>query len=130
MAAKSIFVIKKYCGPLDHYKPRQVIRNHSEDLSNVLQSVLGVHDFPLFQGPVVLPLDTATEEKLSVDQVLIIRTVFTHIGDQGLSAWNVTSDMESYDDSTDYDVSEIEVTLEGVASTRFMSIIYPCQVSH
>ena len=58
LASKSLFVIKNYYGPLDHYKPRQVIRNHSVDLSNLLQSVLGVHDFPLFQGPVVLPLDT------------------------------------------------------------------------
>ena len=73
-----------------------------------------MHDFPLFQGPVVLPLDTATEEKLSVDQVLIKRTVFTHSGDQacgewepiatGLLAWSLISlDMESHDNTPDYD---------------------------
>ena len=141
MASKSLFVIKKnYYGPLDHQKPRQVIRNHSVDLSNVLQSVLSVHELPLFQGPVVLPLDTVQGRNCLCDQVLIKRTVFTHSGDQacgewepiatGLLAWNVTSDMESYYDTPDYDVNEMEVTLEGVASTRFMSIIYPCQVSH
>ena len=62
---------------LDHYAPRQVIHNHSVDLTNHLHRVLGVHDFPLCQGPVILPLDSATEEKLSVGQVLTQRTVLS-----------------------------------------------------
>ena len=49
-----------------------------KDRQLLLQSFMGAHNFPLFQGPVFLPIDTATEEKLTVGQVLITRTVFGH----------------------------------------------------
>ena len=104
LAPKYSFSILDHKGPLDHYAPRQVIHNHSVDLTNHLHRVLGVHDFPLCQGPVILPLDSATEEKLSVGQILTQRTVFTHSGDQACGEWEPkATGLSAWNELTNYD---------------------------
>ena len=38
--------------------------------------------------------------------------------------------LEGKSDTLDNDVTEINITLEGFASTRFMSVIYACKSQH
>ena len=102
---------------------------------------VGGHNFPLFQGPVVISIYTATEENLAEKEVLENRTVFCHNEDQecgewhpllsGLSAWGALPESEMLLDEPDFEVKTLsDVNLHGVASTRYMSLIYPCKANH
>ena len=72
-------------------------------------------------------------------QVLITRTVFGHSKSQdcgegfpvstGLTAWNASGTKVDHD-ARDFDVNDIILSMEGVASTRYMSVIYPYNMGH
>ena len=97
--------------------------------------------FPHVPGPVVLLLDTATEEHLTVKEVLENRSMFSHSEQQdcgewqplrtGLSAWGAISESAKLEGEPDFDEHTLsEFTLHGVASMRNMSLIYPCKANH
>ena len=79
-----------------------------------------------------MALDTNTEDSRSVSQVLKDRTVFSHNETQvcakwiprvnGTTAWNIKDGQE-----VDYEVTELDVRVQGVSSTSNMKLVYTCQ---
>ena len=79
----------------------------------------------------VLPLDTRTYDKRTVAEVLKARTIFSHCETQacgrwapkalGTAAWTDTSDKGTYV------VTEPDQDIQGVSSTRDMSMVFTCQ---
>ena len=114
-----------------HIKPSAIINGEILKLPKTLQQILAVHPFPLSQGPVILHLDTRTEDKKTPAQVLTAKTVFTHCETQacgqwapqvlGTAAWTGTSDEESYV------VTQPDQNIQGVASKMDMSMVFTCQ---
>jgi hypothetical protein len=51
-----------------------------ERLPKTMQQLLLSHPFPVNQGPLITALDTNTEGKKSVAEVMKARTVFSHSG--------------------------------------------------
>ena len=118
-----------------HTFPSATIGGEYQDYSKTLQHLLQRHPFPLSQGPVNLALDTNTEARKSVGQVVREKTVFSHNETQVCAkyspsakvttAWNVRDDHETV---VDYKVTELDVKVEGVASTSNMNLVYTCQL--
>ena len=114
-----------------HLKPSAIVNGEFLELPKTLQQILAVHPFPISQGPVVLPLDTRTEDKKTVTEVLQAKTIFSHCETQtcgrwtpkvlGTAAWTDTSDEGTYV------VTEPDQDIQGVASTRDMSMVFTCQ---
>ena len=61
-----------------HIKPFIMENGLRLDLPKSLQHILAKHPLPLSQGPVLLPLDTDTEDKLTISDVLRVKTCFGH----------------------------------------------------
>ena len=58
-----------------------IFQGYAPAKRKVVPVPVGGHNFSLCQGPVGLPIDTATEENLTVKEVLENRTVFSHSED-------------------------------------------------
>ena len=72
----------------DHIKPFIIEESGSRlDLPKSLQHIIAKHPLPLSQGPVLLPLDTDTEDRLTISEVLSMRTCFKHNESQPCSEW-------------------------------------------
>ena len=113
--------------PYGHIKP--FIREENGlrlDLPKSLQHILAKHPLPLSQGPVLLPLDTDTEDKLTVSEVLRVKTCFGHDHSQPCSEWFPVSIGGSDWSEALYEVRELRYYLSGAASTRSMGLVYTC----
>ena len=114
--------------------PNMSEMNKIKELPRSLQKILSKHPYPLSQGPVLLPLDSATEDNKSVESVLATKTVFNHnnaeqgchewvpVGSPGVSSWGQDSEAK-------YTLTDINFSLQGVASTKNMGIVYTCNKS-
>ena len=115
-----------------HIHPRAIIDGKIQPLQATLQQMLSEHPFPLSQGPIVLPLDTRTEEKKTVDDVLKNKTVFAHSETQACSLWSPdvlgTAAWTDTRDKGTYVVTQPDKEIKGVASTMDMSMVYTCQL--
>ena len=106
--------------------------------------ILGLHPFPLSQGPVNPPHDSWMEEEQLVDgkycsegkktlaEVMFHRTVFTHDDNQECGEWIPGDDKDKQDIRTitekRYTVTKTKIELEGPASSMdHMGIVYTCQ---
>ena len=115
------------CSIYDHIKP--FIRTENGSLLNLprsLQHILLKHPLPLSQGPVLLPLDTDTEDKLTIGEVLCMKTSFSHKDAQHCSDWFPVSIGGSDWREARYEVRELQYSLSGAASTRSMGLVYNC----
>ena len=73
------------------------IYTENTDVPRTLQKLLQNNPYPLSQGPVILPLDCATEDKKSESEIVNAKTMFKHKKSQkcfewrpklgGISAW-------------------------------------------
>ena len=107
-----------------HIKPSANVNGEFVKLPRTLQQILGAHPFPLSQGPVVLPLDTRTEDKKTVAEVLQAKTMFSHCENQacglwtpqvlGTAAWTDTTDGGTY---VVTEPADQDIKLQGVANT-------------
>ena len=70
--------VKKMKFKNHHTVPSAIMEGNPQDYSKTLQNILQRHPFPLSQGPVILALDTNSESRKSVGQVVRERTVFSH----------------------------------------------------
>ena len=102
--------------------------NHTKpnDLPKSMQQILVQHPLPLSQGPVLLPLDTDTEDKLTICDVLRMKTCFSHHSSQKCSDWLPNSIGGSGWGEACYEVRELQYSIEGPASTRYMGLVYTC----
>ena len=98
------------------------------DLPKSLQHILAKHPLPLSQGPVLLPLDTDTEDNLTTSDVLRLRTCFSHDDSQPCSEWFPSSIGGSGWGEARYEVRASQYSLSGAASTRSMGLVYTCTV--
>ena len=115
------------CATYDHKKPFIITENRSWlDLPKSLQHILVKHPLPLSQGPVLLPLDTDTEDKLTIGDVLRMKTCFSHNGSQPCSEWFPVSIGGSDWREARYELRELRYSLSGAASTRSMGLVYTC----
>ena len=121
-----------------HWFPESAIKVEAAKI-NV---ILGRHPFPLCQGPIVLPLDNnagwdfVNNVKLSNNEVLENRTLFTHADEQecfewipsliGINAWNPE---RIKDQIHNLQVPVSCNNLQGPASTKTMGIVYTCNKS-
>ena len=115
------------CSIYDHIKP--FIRTENGSLLNLprsLQHILLKHPLPLSQGPVLLPLDTDTEDKLTIGDVLCMKTSFSHKDAQHCSDWFPVSIGGSDWREARYEVRELQYSLSGAASTRSMGLVCTC----
>ena len=110
-----------------HIKPSILEENGSRlNLPKSLQQILARHPLPLSQGPVLLPLDTDTEDQLSIGEVLHIKTCFSHKDSQPCSEWFPESIGGSGWGDACFEVRELPYSVEGAASTRSMGLVYTC----
>ena len=112
-----------------------------EYLSRSLQSIFLKQPFPINQGPVILPFECKGRmwedggvkvNARSAEEVLKQRVVFHHGADQlcgdwhpvvtGIPAWKNTS----FIPPRSYEVRDHAIRIQGAASLRDMSIVYPC----
>ena len=115
-----------------HVRPSVWVDGKSIHLPRTLQHLLASHPFPLNQGPVVIPLDTNTETKISVTEVMQAKTVFSHRDTQpcarwvpevlGTSAWTGKQGQE-------YNVTDLVFSIQGAASNVDMSLVYTCHLA-
>ena len=99
-----------------------------EEILRPIHQILSKHPYPLSQGPVLLPIDCATEDKKSINEVLTAKTVFTHCDTQccyewsptiaGISAWGY--------EENNYEIKDLKFSVQGPASIKNMAIIYSC----
>ena len=87
----------------------------------------GVVTYPLNQGPIVLPLDTATEAKKSAHEVIVDKTVFSHSDSQKCGRWVPvvlgTACWTSPQSQGNYEVKETDKIIHGVSSTMDMCVL-------
>ena len=107
---------------------------HYEAVPSHLDHVLSKHDYPLAQGPLVLPIDChqADNYHKPVQEVIADRTEFRHEEDGqrcyswvplkvGAEAWGKnTSDKETFR------VESVTRRIVGTASFRDMSVVFTC----
>ena len=115
-----------------------------EYLSRSLQSIFLKLPFPLNQGPVILPFECEGRmwedggvkvNARSAEEVLKQRVVFHHGADQlcgdwhpvvtGIPAWKSISHVPQ----RSYEVRDGTFRIQGAASLKDMSIVYPCNHS-
>ena len=70
-----------------HVRPYVIIDGVLQNLPKTLQQLLSAHPFPLSQGPITLRLDTNTETKETVADVVKAKRVFSHCDTQACSWW-------------------------------------------
>ena len=101
-----------------------------EEILLPIHQILSKHPYPLSQGPVLLPIDCATEEKKSINEVLTAKTVFAHSDSQRCYEWTPasagTSTWGTLDNS--YEVSDLNFCVQGPASLKNMAIVYTCNL--
>ena len=109
------------------------------EVPQTLRDILVKHPYPLSQGPVNLPLDCATGDGKTANEILTFKTIFTHSDSQdcgewipgafGLSAWGETEiDDSVHERGGSYIVSALEQKIQGAASSnQNMNILYTCQ---
>ena len=109
-------------------------------LPRTLQHILSKNQYPLSQGPVLLPNDCFTTEKYenepsapkSASEVLTSKTVFSHKVSQACYEWHPTSTgVSAWSAGCEVKASEGEgLTLAGPASMMVtMGVVYTCMVS-
>jgi hypothetical protein len=116
-----------------HVTPWAMVEKKIEKLPKTFQQLLLSHPFPLNQGPLIIALDTNTEEKKSVAEVMKARTVFSHSDTQpcarwvpevrGKNAWTCEEGKFSYK------VTNCQFRIQGPASTVNMGLVFTCQLS-
>ena len=107
---------------------------HYEASPSHLDHVLSKHDYPLAQGPLVLPIDChqAANYHKPVQEVIADRTEFRHEEDGqscftwlplkvGVEAWG-----EGRCDKETFRVKSVTQIIVGTASLRDMSIVFTC----
>jgi hypothetical protein len=116
-----------------HVRPYVIIDGVLQNLPKTLQQLLSAHPFPLSQGPITLRLDTNTETKETVADVAKAQTVFSHCDTQACGRWVPTvlgtAAWTGKQDGGNYMVTELDMNIQGVASTMDMSLVYTCQLS-
>ena len=114
-----------------HITPFVSVNGEVLKLPKTLQQILTAHPYPLSQGPVVLPLDTRTEDKKTMAEVLRDKTIFTHDETQACCRWapsvlGTAAWTETRDEGT-YVVTQPDQNIQGVASNIDMSMVFTCQ---
>ena len=107
---------------------------HHEAAPSHLDHVLSKHDYPLAQGPLVLPIDwhQADNYHKSVQEVIADRTEFRHEEDGqrcytwmplkvGEEAWG-----EGKFDEETFRVESVTQRIVGTASLKDMSVVFTC----
>ena len=107
---------------------------HHEAVPSHLDHVLSKHNYPLAQGPLVLPIDghQADNYHKSVQEVIADRTEFRHEEDGqrcyswvpskvGAEAWG-----EGTSNNETFRVESVKRRIVGTASLRDMSVVYTC----
>ena len=116
-----------------HIMPLIIVEGVSTALPKTLQQILSNHPYPLNQGPIVLPIDTITEAKKSVHEVIVDKTIFSHSDSQkcgrwapvvlGSACWTNPQSQGNYEVKEDTDIF-----IQGVSSTMDMSVVYSCHL--
>ena len=106
------------------------IYTENTDVPRTLQKLLQNNPYPLSQGPVILPLDCATEDKKSESEIVNAKTMFKHKESQkcfewrpklgGISAWGGEGN------KIGYDIKDANFSIEGAASSLEKEILYTC----
>ena len=131
------------------YKPRlklshgspDYVRSGEEVLENFdsLQNILGKHPFPLSQGPVILPVDSLTNQRTDEEE-LTSKTKFMHSDSQscyewiplggGLIGWGYSVAENSFikKEEESYLAKDLSHPIEGTASCKDKrDHLYTCQ---
>ena len=95
-----------------------------EKVQRPLHQILSRYDYPLSQGPVLLPIDCSTEDKLSADEVISARTLFSHSDSQKCSEWTFDSRVDSA--WGNFKVQDLRFSIQGAASMTHMGLVYTC----
>ena len=116
-----------------HIRPFAIIGDVLQHLPKTFQQLLSDHPFPISQGPIVVPLDTNTEAKETVADVLKAKTVFSHCDTQACGRWVPTvlgpAAWTEKQGKGNYMVTESDMNIQGVASLMDMSLVFTCQLS-
>ena len=116
-----------------HIRPKAIIDSVLINLPKTLQQILSCHPYPLNQGPIVLPIDTNTETKKSVNDVLKDRTIFSHSDTQTCGKWVPVvfgpAAWTKPQSKGNYEVTDIDMSIHGAASTMYMSVVYTCHLA-
>ena len=100
-----------------------------EEILRPIRQTLLKHPYPLSQGPVLLPVDCATEDKKSIDEVLSAKTLFTHCDTQGCYEWSpATAGVSAWGQGGNcYEIKDIKFSVQGPASMKNMAVVYSCK---
>ena len=122
--------VKRHKHETTHVTPYAMIDGKFVNLPKTLQQILVSHPFPLNQGPVNIVLDTNTEAKKSVAEVLKAKTVFSHTDTQICAQWvPEVIGKNAWNGQGSYRVTDLQFRVQGAASTVNMGLVYTCQKS-
>ena len=127
-------------------KEKKILKKKHTSGGSCTKHILGLHPFPLSQGPVNSPHDSWMEDEQLLDgkyrsegkktlaEVMFSRTVFTHDDGQECGEWKPGDDNDKQNITTFteklYTVTKAQNPLEGPASSlAHMGIIYTCQLN-
>ena len=119
-------------------EPFGIIKGERVELPRTFQEIMSKNEFPLSQGPVMLPIDCLATDywgqrpsPKSISEVLTLRTVFSHKENQGCFEWSpVSSGVSSWNQKVPtYDVRDATFSVQGAASTMDMGVVYTCEMT-